>query len=160
MSNLRDKQVLFKIAPPESLYIIGSNSIDTFGDLFTVNVNAINLPSNKRNKRLFDLLCSFFLLMTLPLHLVLQKHRWGFVKNLFRVLSGRMSWVGYHHAPGVDKLPPLKESVLHPGDAIRASGLKPDTINNLNNLYAKDYKVENDLQLCLKAYRELGRSTR
>ncbi len=160
MSNLREKQVLFKIAPPESLYIIGSNSIDTFGDLFTINVNAINLPSNKRNKRFFDLLFSLGLLITLPLHLVLQKHRRGFIKNLLRVSFGRMSWVGYHHTPEVDKLPPLKESVLHPGDAIPNTDLQPGTINNLNNLYAKDYKVENDLQLCLKAYRELGRKAR
>ncbi len=157
MSRLQDKQVHFKIAPPESFYIIGSNSIDTFGDLFTINVNAINLPANKRTKRLFDLSLAILLLITLPLHLLLQKQRWGFVKNLFRVIFAQISWVGYHPTPETVKLPYLKKSVLHPGDAISHKSLPGDTLKNLNNLYAKDYKVENDLSICFKGYRNLGR---
>ncbi len=158
MSRLQDKQVQFKIAPPESLYIIGSNSIDTFGDLFTINVNAINLPANKRTKRLFDLSLAILLLITLPLHLLLQKQRWGFVKNLFGVIFAQISWVGYHPTPETVKLPPLRKCVLHPGDAIPRKSLPGDTLKNLNNLYAKDYKVENDLNICFKGYRDLGRS--
>ncbi len=157
MSGLKHKQVQFKIAPPESLYIIGSNSIDTFGDLFTIPVNAINLPANKRTKRLFDVALAIFLLITLPVHLVLQRYRWGFLKNLFRVLFAQLSWVGYHPVADTGKLPPLRKGILHPGDAIPGKQLLQDTLQNLNNLYAKDYKVENDLGICFKAYRDLGR---
>ncbi len=159
MSELQSKQVHFKIAPPESLFIIGSNSIDTFGDLFTINVNAINRPSNKRNKRLFDIALSMLLLMTLPVHLVLQKHRLGFLKNVFRVLAGKSSWVGYHRTARQIQLPPLREGVLAPGDLIRNKQLKEDTLDNLNSLYAKDYKLETDLRICYTRYRELGRQT-
>lgn len=157
MSDLQSKQVLFKIAPPESLYIIGSNSIDTFGDLFTVNINAVNLPSNKRNKRLFDLSLSVLLLVTLPFQLIIQKYRWGFLGNLVRVFAGQLSWVGYHHTARKSKLPPLKKGVLRPGDAISTIDLQNDTMNNLNNLYARDYKVENDLRICVNAFRMLGK---
>ncbi len=157
MSDLQSKQILFKIAPPESLYIIGSNSIDTFGDLFTVNINAVNLPSNKRNKRLFDLSLSLLLLVTLPFQLMIQKHRWGFLRNLVRVFSGQLSWVGYYHTARKSKLPPIKKGVLQPGDAISTINLQNDTMNNLNNLYAKDYKVENDLRICVNAIRMLGK---
>lgn len=159
MSELQSKQVLFKIAPPESLYIIGSNSIDTFGDLFTINVNAVNLPANKRNKRLFDLAVSLFMIITFPFQLLIQKNRWGFLKNLIKVLAGKMSWVGYHQTPNVSKLPQLKQSVLSPGDALTGKTLEDNTLENLNNLYAKDYKLENDLQICMKGYRNLGRQS-
>ncbi len=157
MSGLKDKQVQFKIAPPESLYIIGSNSIDTFGDLFTIPVNAINLPANRRTKRLLDLSLAMLLLVTLPVQLLLQKNRWGFIKNLTRVFFAHMSWVGYHPVGETEKLPPLRKGILHPGDAIPGKKLWEDTLQNLNNLYAKDYKVENDLNICVKAYRDLGR---
>ncbi len=157
MSKLQNKQVNFKIAPPESLYIIGSNSIDTFGDLFTINVNAVNQPANKRHKRLFDIAFSFLLLISMPLHIVFQKHRAGFIKNLLMAFVNKISWVGYHPGTSTKKLPLLKPGVLHPGDTIRNKVLPEETRNNLNNLYAKDYKVENDLLICIKAYRELGR---
>ncbi len=157
MSKLQNKQVHFKIAPPESLYIIGSNSIDTFGDLFTINVNAINLPANKRHKKLFDLILALLLLATFPIHLLFQKYRWGFIKNIFCVLFNKLSWIGYHPTEGRQNLPSIKNSILHPGDAIQNRDLPGDTKENLNNLYAKDYKIENDLQIMIKGYRYLGR---
>ena len=53
----------FKIAPEESMYVIGSNSINTQGELYAFEVNGINKPENIRNKRVFDiissLLCDF-----------------------------------------------------------------------------------------------------
>ncbi|MFP4468579.1 MAG: glycosyltransferase [Bacteroidales bacterium] len=156
MSSLQDKQLNFKIAPPESLYIIGSNSIEPFGDLFTINVNSINLPANRRNKRLFDLFFALLLLITFPLHLVFQRYRWGFLKNVLYVLAGKISWVGYHSSPGRNKLPVLKPGVLAPGDMIQNQPLQENTRENLNNLYAKDYKVENDLHICITKYSYLG----
>jgi len=156
MSGLQDKQLNFKIAPPESLYIIGSNSIEPFGDLFTINVNSINLPANKRNKRLFDFFFALLLLITFPVHLAFQQYRWGFLKNLFYVLTGQISWVGYHSSPGMNKLPALKPRVLAPGDMIQNQPLQENTRENLNNLYAKDYKVENDFHICIAKYSRLG----
>ncbi|MFO7977233.1 MAG: glycosyltransferase [Bacteroidales bacterium] len=158
MSLLKDHPVDFKIAPPESLYIIGSNSIDTFGDLFTININAINKPVNKRNKRIFDLSMALLLIFTLPLHLLLIKNRWSFVKNLTGVFASRKSWVGYHSSEQAQKLPPLKSAVLHPGDLFDSRPLDKHTLSNLNNLYAKEYKIETDLNIFLKGYRKLGRS--
>jgi len=53
MSALQDLKVDYKIAPEDSLSIIGSNSINTAGDLYTVNINTITRVENKRNKRFF-----------------------------------------------------------------------------------------------------------
>ena len=157
MSELKHHPVNFKIAPPESLYIIGSNSIDTFGDLFTININAVNKPANKRNKRLFDLTMAMGLLLTLPIHLFLVKKPGGFIKNLFGVIFNKKSWVGYHNNSSIQKLPALKKSVLHPADAFRNRNFELSTLKNLNHLYAKEFKIENDLRIFFKGYRNLGR---
>ena len=67
MTRLIGTSVDFKIAPPESLSIIGSNSINTAGDLYTIHFNSIGKESNRRNKRLFDVVSSLLLLITFPL---------------------------------------------------------------------------------------------
>ena len=66
MSELKDEQVDYKIAPPESLSIIGSNSINTSGDLYVIDINTITKIPNRRNKRMLDLLLSFSLLAFYP----------------------------------------------------------------------------------------------
>lgn len=157
MSGLKDKPVNFKIAPPESLFIIGSNSIDTFGDFFTVDINAINKTANKRNKRLFDLMITGFLFISFPLHILLVKNPWGFIKNIFAVLFSQKTWVGYHPSHMNNQLPSLKKSVLHPADVFAHKKLDPSTLFNLNTLYAKDYRLENDFRIIRKGYRQLGR---
>lgn len=40
----------FKIAPPESISVIGSNSIHTTGDLYVIDLNSLNKGMNKRKK--------------------------------------------------------------------------------------------------------------
>ncbi|MFO8067350.1 MAG: glycosyltransferase [Bacteroidales bacterium] len=157
MSELSQMQVSFKIAPPESMYVIGSNSIDTFEDMFMLNINAVNKPANERIKKLFDIIMSFGLLVSLPLNIFFVKKPGGFVKNLFAVLFGRKTWIGYHPSPDNKKLPKLKPSVLNPADAFKAKTFEKKTLENLNNLYAREYKPENDLSIFIKAFRELGR---
>ncbi len=160
MAALNMQNVSFKIAPPESLFIIGSNSIDTFGDLFTININAINKTGNKRTKRLFDFLVALSLLIALPVHLIFIYNKPGLIKNIVSVLIGRKSWVGYHPSVITEKLPALKRGVLFPGDAFTNRTFDSDTMHNLNKLYAKDYKLRNDIYILLKSYTRLGRNSR
>ncbi len=157
MSGLKDKTVHFKIAPPESLFIIGSNSIDTFGDFYTVDVNTINQTANKRNKRLFDLMISGILFVTLPINLFMVKNPAGLFRNIFFVVFSRKTWVGYNPIADHSKLPSIKRSVLNPADVFIDKTLDPDTLANLNTLYAKDYRLENDFRIVRKGYRMLGR---
>ena len=160
MSSLTDHEVSFKIAPPESLFIIGSNSIEAFGDLFAISINAINRPENRRMKRLLDLMICGMVLLGLPVHLFFVKNRKGLIHNLLAVLAGKRSWVGYHPSEENHKLPRIKNGVLYPDDVVKNKTLHPDTISNLNKMYAKDYKPENDLTIVLKAYRKMGRVSR
>lgn len=158
MALTADLNIDYKIAPPESLFIIGSNSINTSGELYTIDINSISKSVNKRNKRLADLAISVFLLFTAPLFIWFVKDTRGFLYNLIITLLGSKSWVGYH--PEVldsnEKLPPIKPGVLNPAD-IWSEELSDETTGQLNLLYAKDYRTYNDLHIIYKGFRHLGR---
>jgi len=159
MSGLQNTRVDYKIAPEESISIIGSNSINTQGDLYTVQINAITNTSNKRNKRLLDLASSLVLLVLLPVSAFLVRSPLGYLRNIFLVLAGRLTWVGYHPTAQSEeeKLPQIRKGVLSPVDAYEARDLPEDTIQRLNVIYARDYKVTVDLNILFKGYRDTGR---
>ena len=46
MSQLQDFSLEYKIAPPKSFYIIGSNSINVEGDIYTLSANSIGKKEN------------------------------------------------------------------------------------------------------------------
>ncbi|MGL4596006.1 MAG: glycosyltransferase family 2 protein, partial [Bacteroidia bacterium] len=146
----------FKIAPPESLSIIGSNSIDTAGDLYVIDINAINKPVNRRNKRVIDVGLSVLFLSLFPLLMWLMKKPIGFVANVLAVLFGQKSWVGYAHDADTIHLPKIKTGVLSSADVLDVEQRTSLICNRLNLLYAKDYKIENDLRVVWKAFRGLG----
>lgn len=158
MAALNNRQVGFKIAPPESLYIIGSNTIDTFGDIYAIDINPVSSVANRRNKRLFDLFAGVFLLVTLPVVLFLVNKPYGLVTNIFRVMAGRRTWVGYHPCESSARLPRLKPGVLFPSDPFHKKTIDQETLCNLNSLYAREYHTENDFNILLRSFRNLGRN--
>jgi GT2 family glycosyltransferase len=87
MSNIDTSKTDFKIAQPESLFIIGSNSIETSGDLYVLDVNSISKSSNIRNKRSFDFFLSFFMILLLPVVIVLLKNPLRGISTLFENIS-------------------------------------------------------------------------
>ncbi|NLF43334.1 MAG: glycosyltransferase, partial [Bacteroidales bacterium] len=157
MSLLKNPDLNFRIAPPESLFIIGSNSIDVFGDIYTININSINHPANRRNKRLMDLGLSIVLLIGLPLFVFIINKPFGFIKNVVLVLLHKKTWVGYNNTVDISKLPSLPEGVLSSCEALKGKHLDNQTIKNLNSLYSKDYKTEKDFLIFWKGFKNLGR---
>lgn len=157
MSLLKNPDLNFRIAPPESLFIIGSNSIDVFGDIYTININSINHPANRRNKRLMDLGLSILLLIGLPLFIFIIKKPFGFIKNVVLVLLHKKTWVGYNNTVDISKLPSIPEGVLSSCEALKGKHLDDQTIKNLNSLYSKDYKTEKDFLIFWKGFKNLGR---
>jgi len=158
MSGFTQKSIEFKIAPPESLYIIGSNNINHPGDFCVYNINNISRPENLRRKRLVDLGVSFTLLILFPLIIFFIKSPLGFIANLFSVILGIKSWVGYNLSiPLSHRFPTIKNGVLNPADYARKPIDNPATIDNLNIVYARDYKVWNDMQIIAKGLKMLGR---
>lgn len=156
MALLGDSKVDYKIAPPESMSIIGSNSIDTAGDLYVIDINSVSKPVNKRNKRVFDVATSLFFLATFPVLMWTQKNPFRFVGNVFAVLFGARSWVGYAPSEQNVNLPKIRKGVLNPLEVLPQEQRTDDVRTRLNLLYAKDYKIENDFNVMRKAFRSLG----
>ncbi|MDP2424059.1 MAG: glycosyltransferase [Bacteroidales bacterium] len=159
MSELGQERVDFKIAPPESLSIIGSNSINTSGDLYMVELNSISKVNNRRNKRLFDVAASLILLVILPVALFTVKKPLGYIKNIVYVLAGKRSWVGYCPTPEDDehRLSSIRNGVLNPTDVLRKRILSKEDNNRLNILYARNYAIGNDIRILIKGFYHTGR---
>ncbi len=154
MLQLVNLKVDFKIAPPESLSIIGSNSINTAGDLYIIDSNSISKPENQRKKRVLDLGVTLIIILISPFLLFLQKNKFKFIKNSFLVLIGNKTWVGYKNKSHV-ALPEIKKSILSPAIMIKSNKVDENDIMKINLIYAKDYKPENDLLIILKGVKYL-----
>lgn len=156
MLDLNDLNIDYKIAPPESLSIIGSNSISTAGDLYVVHINSIARENNKKNKRAFDIILSICLFILSPVLIGFADQKTGFFRSVFEVISGRKSWVGYCSA-NQNHLPPIRKGILSP------ASLFPENIpdkkkDELDIVYAKDYQLLNDFEIVLKSWRKIGKS--
>jgi GT2 family glycosyltransferase len=160
MSELKNEQVDYKIAPPESLSIIGSNSINTSGDLYVIDINAIIKMSNRRNKRMLDILVGLTLLLLYPVAIFVVKNPFGLLKNIFSVLFSFKSWIGFtpHSEYEEGRLPAIRPGVLNPLDAFRNKNIPEETTHRLDMSYARDYKLTNDLNIIIKGFRNLGRT--
>jgi GT2 family glycosyltransferase len=158
MLELSKLEIDYKIAPPESVSIIGSNSIHTSGDLYVVNVNAISRKKNRRQKRMMDLTASFMILILSPLLFIFYKNKKQFFGNILKVLSGKISWVGY--VPGSnthEELPLLKPGILNPADIYHDLKLDEAKKTRLNVVYARDYNLWGDWEILIKNFDKIAR---
>ncbi|MBA4239934.1 MAG: glycosyl transferase family 2 [Sphingobacteriaceae bacterium] len=154
MLTLVSSGVDFKIAPPESLSIIGSNDVDTAGDLYVIDVNSISKSNNKRNKRLLDIGVSILAIVFSPVLIFIQDNKSNYFLNCLNVLFGFYSWVGYGKIS--DKsLPEIKRSVLYPSMLLEKE-IVANKIKLANLRYAKDYKIEKDIIIIWKCRKQLG----
>ncbi|NHB67499.1 glycosyltransferase [Perlabentimonas gracilis] len=150
MLSLVSLGVDFKIAPPDSLSVIGSNSIDTSGDLYTVELSAITQPANRRMKRVLDLLVAILTIILAPLHLPFSRT----TRKMFRlaglVIVGKYTWVGFTHGAQTKGLPQIKPSVFAPVHTSSLEKLDAELIEKINIQYAKSYSVTKDISIIWK----------
>lgn len=159
MAELQDLQVDYKIAPPESLSIIGSNSINTSGDIYVFDINSLTKSRNRRSKRSLDLITSLLLLCCYPLCWLFVKQPIGLLGNILKTIAGLKTWVGYSTGKEINsqRLPKIRKGILNPTDAFGKRKLTPAAIERLNQNYSRDYKITNDINIILKGFRYLGR---
>jgi GT2 family glycosyltransferase len=160
MLQFTDTGIEFKIAPPESLSVIGSNSNDTAGELYVLHFNTLSRILNKRKKRLFDMVFSLLVLAVSPVLIFFVKHPAGLFRNLFGVLAGMTSWVGYYQSTGGEHpgLPRIRPGVLTPCDMLNHPVFSDELTGQMNLTYAKDYRIPYDLKIILNNLALLGRS--
>lgn len=141
----------FKIAPPESHFIIGSNSINSPGELYLIDINSLNQAHHRRNKRWFDIIFSTLLMVFFPIVPAFYKSPINYFKKLVLVLIGKYSFIGYSTNFQVQQnLPALKPGLFSP--SIHFDGVEIDSqvTDQLNIKYVKDYSVFNDVKISLK----------
>jgi len=129
--------------------IIGSKTVYSDEPTFDIFINSIVQPINKRNKRLLDISLSLIILVLSPVLLFLVQNTAGLFRNIFLVLVGQYSWVGYA-SPVKSTLPKIKSSVIPIAQNVQ-------NVDEINLVYSKDYKVANDLIAVYKNYKSLGK---
>lgn len=157
MLKLSGSDIEFKIAPPESLSIIGSRSIGLKGDLFDIHYNALSERTNRRKKRLFDVTASVFLFVACPFLTFLVESPPAFFRNLFRTFLGFTTWVSIYKASNEpSENYGLKPGILTPVDGMATEDHSPEALEEMNMMYAKDYSILNDVRILMHALKKLG----
>ncbi len=148
MSCFSKEQVQLKIAPESSEFIIGSDSKNEPGELFTLEVKyQLSEYHMLRRKRIFDVLVTVLLIFRAIIafgYPLFRSSRWRYVFGCIpKVLLGKMTWVSYYGQLSSEKLPVLKPGVVSSAGVWTGSEFEAD----VNHLYAKDYEVWQDLDI-------------
>ncbi|MEA3318116.1 MAG: hypothetical protein U9R54_09180, partial [Bacteroidota bacterium] len=157
MLMLSDTEIDFKIAPTDSISVIGSNSINTAGELYTIEINPISKISNKIIKRFFDLLTSLLIILLSPLLLLFYKKPLNIIRNSFTVISGQKTWIGYCNNNEIQKLPKIKNSIFCVNNNSENKSLSNSDITKLNLQYAKNYKIMTDIKEFLRNLKHINK---
>lgn len=145
----------YKIHLPGSNSFVGSNSSHTAGDLYTLDKRYdIADFARQRSKRIIDVLTSLAFILLFPVMIFIVKKKGRFLNNCFKVLTGRMTWVGYS-LPN-EHLPAIRPGVLPPYN-IRED-YQPDTHmkQEFDMKYAETYAPATDIDLIRDNYKYLG----
>lgn len=154
MSILGERNIDFKIAQPDSMYLIGSNSIETSGDLYVLNINQISEKRNVRNKRTLDVITSLILLVGSPVLIWFYDNKMNWFKNVLGCLIGKKTYVGYFKASDQNRiLPSIKYGILNA--SAREGVSDPILSSKLNLIYARDYTFWKDIEIILKSWKKL-----
>ncbi len=155
MNRLQEMPLDFKIAPEDSSSLIGSNSIFTTEDLYTIPLQTVYQQQSRRQKRTFDIVASIVLLLFLWVDIWFVERKNGFLHNIFAVFKGEKSWVGLHTGTSSSENTDIP-GVLHPSDAYPKNSFSEEMICRLEELYARNYQTRNDLSILMKGFRKLG----
>ncbi|NOY37195.1 MAG: glycosyltransferase [Chlorobi bacterium] len=161
MSRLSSWPVTFRVALPESSFILGSDSVRSAGELYLVGMNSITLKENLFRKRMTDLILSLAFVLTFPFIFLLVKNPAHFLKNCFKVLSGKYTWVGFCTVDENRKEDAFS-SQIKPGIICPSGNLRPrgenlrDLVSKVNLSYARNYHPWKDIRIIFNRFSELG----
>lgn len=149
MLYLSPQGVNYKIATHEGSSIIGSNSIESQGELYTLDFKALGSPSVRRAKRLFDIFSSAVVIITWPVNAFWISKPFRVLAESLNVLVGLKTWVGYgaDSAGALPSLPKIKPSVF---PYIPVKFREKDSTRELNLYYASNYSVSLDLRILIR----------
>ncbi len=149
----QDRRVKYRLVEDSEFNILGSDSKNLQGKLFTRRVSyKIELPENRRAKRLYDICSSLVFFLVFPLSFFLLENKGGYLQHLFQVLTGNKTWVSYTYKPTI--LPELKPGILDTEDVYENALMGEHQA--CDQLYARDYSVWLDVSTVFKNFKKLG----
>ena len=101
---------------------------------------------------MFDIGACLLLFAVFPLLMAFMHRPIHFLANIFLVLAGTKSWIGYENS---ESMPAGRNGVLSPSE-ILGKGLNPETAQRIDMLYARDYQLSNDFRILFRGFRRLG----
>jgi len=120
MMYLSEFDIDFKIALHGGDSIVGSNSVEAQGELYTLGVMPLAKPVARRQKRVFDILSSALIVLLFPILWIFITKPLMVLKSAIQVFIGAKTWIGYTHSNAIKQNPTLKPSVFYYG--IREKG--------------------------------------
>ncbi len=151
MSDFAKSGVQLKIAPDKGEFIIGSNSKNDPGELYTVEVKyELAEIHQQRRKRIFDLLTCVMLILFFEIFILLglfNSKIFIMYQHIFKVLLGFETWVSYEGQKSAELLPKLKPGVFKPSGSWSNTTFE----GNVNHLYAKEFHVMKDVWTILSS---------
>lgn len=158
MTTIVRSSVDFKIAQPETDFIIGSNSIEKPGEYYKININNLSRPENLRSKRFLDIITCLLLVLSSWVIVWFYKNKRVFWRNFYDVLRSKKTWVGFFPSTSEyldPQLPRIKTGILHPN---MEQNIGSDELRDkLNLIYARDYSVAQDVKIICGALFSLDR---
>ena len=157
MLDLNQEQLQFKIAPDESMTIIGGHSPNSTNELLPIDINPLSNQFNRLLKRWFDLKLACLLLFFYPFLFWTFDNRRHLRKNCVAVVRNQKTWIGFASSAEIDPhLPLMKPGILttstpHENQLSEMKKLGKD------RLYAKNYRFLTDLELVFLNWKKLGR---
>lgn len=148
---LSNQNISLRIAPHQSEFIISKSEIDTSETWFKHLNDHIGSESNRRKKRMVDLIIAFLLLLFSPLILFKINGRF-WIKNALNVALGKKTWIGYINQTEQKKLPLLKLAVFELLNAGNEKHLNSALIHELNYFYVRQYSAVHDFGLVLNQF--------
>ncbi len=146
-----DTRILFHLSGSHSL--VGSDFPAVPGRTISTFLHyQIVAPYQQRMKRALDVFVSLLLIFTAPLYILIYKKGIGLLKNAWRVLRGKYTWVGYVYP--LDNLPPIRPGVItHAGAPSLTSG---EPSQKADTRYAKNYDWWQDVETIIRNYKRLA----
>ncbi len=143
MAQLRTTGVEYKIAPSESDYVIGTDSVLSADELYITDLDTISTDTSRRTKRLFDVATALLLLLFSPVLFWFQRRKRHYFGDCLRVLTGALTWVGHTGRKGV----------FSPADILRAPS--PELQQRLMLRYMRHYRTATDWTILLRNWNKI-----
>ena len=138
--------------------IVGSDTSTSSGEIVTSD-KAYNLSkaSNRRTKRLIDVVTAIVFILTFPVHFFTVKNPLVFFRNCFAVLIGKKTWVGY--IVSSPALPRLRQGVLGSNGLVNNGQLSKESLQMVDHWYAHGYEPLKDVKTIFAGYKYLDGET-